>query len=93
MLGAGVISPRLQVGDARYPIGRALPRWMVVALAIFVVLGFLGGALGVVLAMLGAVRLLIDPRRRVGHVVAAVGVLAGTVVLYVVLVGLLTALI
>lgn len=96
VLGAGVLSPRLQVGDGRYPIGRALPRWVVVALAVFVVLGFLGGALGVVLAMVGAVvavRLLIDPRRGAGHVVAAVGVLVLTVVLYVVLAGLVAALI
>lgn len=28
----GVLSPRPQVGDGRYPIGRALPRWVVVAL-------------------------------------------------------------
>lgn len=92
--GAGVLSPRLEIGDARYPIGRPLPRWVLVVLALYVVLGFLGGAIGVVLALLAAVtavRLLIAPQRRAGHVVAAVGVLVLAAVLYVIFVGLINS--
>ena len=83
--GAWVLSPRLEVGALRYPIGRPLPRWVLAVLVIFVVLGFAGGAVGVLLAFgaaIAAVRLLIDPHRRAGHVVAAVGVLLLAVVVY-----------
>ncbi len=86
------LGPRLEVAGKHYPVGRRLPRWVLVALIVFTLLGVQGGAVGALLALGGSVcaaRLLIHPQRRRRHVVAAVAVLMGAVAAYLLVVQLI----